>query len=94
VFDPTHPERNSLDLWWLDSMQDFAAGQRDLGLPLGWAPNSGSLVFERVLSSAGASGHLLQLRLRSLSGRTGNPVVRSLAESANSLAFLGFVRTA
>jgi hypothetical protein len=94
VFDPVHPERNSLDLWWLDTKEDFAAGQRDLGLPLGWAPNSGSLVFERVLSSAGPSGHLLELRARSLSGRTGNPVVRSLAESANSLAFLGFVRTA
>jgi len=94
AFDPSHPENISMQAWQLNAQADTAVHQPNLGIPLGWTPDSGSLIFGRMLTYSGAAMPKLQLRSWSLSARTGRPLPNLIAQATQSLPFLGFVRTA
>jgi hypothetical protein len=93
-FDPSHPENVSMQSWRLNVQTDTAMHQPNQGIPLGWAPDGGSLIIGRTLAYSAGATHELQLRGLWFSLGNNQPLLSMIAQTTQSLPFLGFVRTA
>ncbi len=99
LFEPSPLQSTSeppiVHTWTLDTSEDYDALQHDYGIPLGWTPENGPLIYGIWSAAEGGTDSYVLLRAYTLTYRGVVAIVSisRLVGAAGNLTFIGFVRT-